>query len=389
VVIPFIIASAKPAPPVKGPIKIGVNLDLTGGLAETAMMVKRGYTVFLEDKGYKVAGREIKLVEYDNKADPKVSMEVARKLVEMDKVHLMMGFISSATPLPVKAYAEEHKIPTVIAKAGTETLVYPKRSRYVFRTHYADDQPVVPVAHYAYDKLGLRNAAIWGPDWIGGTGKLQAFKNAFEGKGGKVIQKILHPFGTYDFAPYFSTLNPEVQIIYVFQPGDIGVVRFYSQYFDFGLDKKGIAVAGWYTMTEEYNTIKLFGDKVIGFYSGGMYAPSFESPVNARFKELYAKKYLEITNCQASAGWDMITFIYHALAQVKGNVEDTEAFLTALQNAKVRLPCSEASFDANGNVVRDVLLIKIDKKDGVVQGVVQAVYPQVKMGPQGSALMPK
>jgi ABC-type branched-subunit amino acid transport system substrate-binding protein len=66
------------------PIRIGVDIEMTGVMSETSMNVKQGYDIYLQEIGYKVAGRPIKLIEYDNKTDPKISVEVAQKLVEKD-----------------------------------------------------------------------------------------------------------------------------------------------------------------------------------------------------------------------------------------------------------------------------------------------------------------
>src|SRR3989338_482939 len=71
----------------KEPIKIGIDIEMTGVMSETSMNAKQGYDLYLGEIGYKVAGRPIKIIEYDNKTDPRISVEVAQKLVEKDKVH--------------------------------------------------------------------------------------------------------------------------------------------------------------------------------------------------------------------------------------------------------------------------------------------------------------
>ena len=70
----------------KGPIKIGIDTELTGVVSETGTNIKMGYDVYLQEIGYKVAGRDIKIIENDNKTDYKIAMEVAQRLVEKDQV---------------------------------------------------------------------------------------------------------------------------------------------------------------------------------------------------------------------------------------------------------------------------------------------------------------
>ena len=64
----------------KGPIKIGVNLDLTGVMSEVATHVRMGCELYLEEIGFEVAGRKIEIIEYDNRSDPRISLEVTKKL---------------------------------------------------------------------------------------------------------------------------------------------------------------------------------------------------------------------------------------------------------------------------------------------------------------------
>src|SRR5271157_488680 len=177
----------------KEPIKVGINIEFSGVLSETAMNTKQGYDLYLQEIGYKVAGRPIKVIEYDNKTDPKVSVEVAQKLVEKDKVQILCFGTNSAAAIAVRGYAEKAKVPmVVVGMAGAERVTLPP-SKYVFRITYADGQGEVPLGRYAYEKLGLKRMALMGPDYAGSTGKLYAFQRGFEKDGGKIVQTILWP----------------------------------------------------------------------------------------------------------------------------------------------------------------------------------------------------
>jgi len=119
-------AEAQPKPkstaaPAKGPIKIGINLDLTGTWAEDASHVRRGYELYLEEIGYTVAGRKIEIVEYDNRGDPKIALEVAKKLTKKDNVHMVGGYCNSAGAMAAKEYHITEKVPMIVfAVAGVK-----------------------------------------------------------------------------------------------------------------------------------------------------------------------------------------------------------------------------------------------------------------------------
>ena len=125
--------------------------------------------------------------------------------------------------------------------AGGEQVTLPPL-KYTVRLSYADGQGELPLGRYAYEKLGYRKMVLMGPDYAGSTGKLWAFHQGFEKAGGKIVQTILWPLGTMDLAPYFAQLKPGCDAIFPFIPGDISINRFLSQYFELGLDKKGIQI---------------------------------------------------------------------------------------------------------------------------------------------------
>jgi len=375
----------------KGPIIIGINTELTGIMSETSQNAKMGHELALQEVGYKVAGREIKIIEYDNKTDPKISVEVAQKLVEKDKVHILCFGTNSAAAIAVRGYAEKVKVPmVVIAMAGAERVTLPP-NKYVFRITYADGQGELPLGRYAFEKLGYKKMALMGPDYAGSTGKLWAFQQEFVKSGGEIVQTILWPLGEMDLAPYFAQLKPDVNAIFPFIPGDISINRFINQYFEMGLDKKGIKLCTHWTFTEDYLTLKTFGEKMVGINSVAHYVPDYETPENKRLTDLYYAKYgkKKMMNSDVSIGYESMKFILTALSAIKGNVENTEAFLKSMHATKIKGICSSSiSVDGNGNVIRDWLIRQVQKKDGTVKNVVLNIIPQVKQPPQDYTLMP-
>jgi len=136
----------------------------------------------------------------------------------------------------------------------------------------------------------------------------------------------------------------------------------------------------------------VFKDKMIGITSAGLYCIDFNSPENKRVTERYYAKYgkKKLMNTDVSVGYDSMKFIVTALESIGGNAEDTEAFLKAMHNTKMKgVVSSSMSVDANGNVIRDVLIRQVQKKDGVIKNVVVDVFPQLRQPPEGYTVMPR
>ncbi len=375
----------------RGPIVIGIDTELTGTIAEASTECKKGYDIYLEEVGYKVAGRPVKIIEYDNKTDVRTSMEAAQRLVEKDNVHILTFGSSSAGGIPVRAYAVKNQLPFgIVANCGAEVITLPP-SKYVFRPTYADGQGEVVLGRYAYEKLGYKKMTLMGPDFAGSTGKLWAFQTAFQKAGGKIVQTILWPVGEMDLAPYFAQLNTDTDAIFPFIPGDVSILRFFSTYFELGLDKKGIKLCTHYAMPQDYLTIPVFKEKMIGVVSFDWYNPYMDTPENKRVSKLYYAKYgkNKMINSYTAFGYEAMKFIFAALDRIKGNIEDKEAFLKSVHATKIKGLCSSSvSIDENGSAIRDVLIHQVQKKDGIVRNVVLDVIPQVHQPPEGTAVMP-
>ena len=162
VALPFWTFHSVSAGEKKGPIKIGIDTELTGVMSETSQNAKMGHELALKEIGNKVAGREIKIIEYDNKTDPKISVEVAQKLVEKDEVHILCFGTNSAAAIAVRGYAEKAKVPmVVIAMAGAERVTLPP-NKYVFRITYANGRGSFPSGVMLTRSWATRRWPSWG-----------------------------------------------------------------------------------------------------------------------------------------------------------------------------------------------------------------------------------
>ena len=89
----------------KEPIKIGGLHPLTGPLAVNGSEITEGIKLYWEDEmGNQVAGRSVRLILEDTEGKPDVGLTKARRLVESERVHLMLGPVSSGVAVAVRDY---------------------------------------------------------------------------------------------------------------------------------------------------------------------------------------------------------------------------------------------------------------------------------------------
>ena len=192
--------------------------------------------LYFDSINWTVAGRKIEIIKEDDQFNPQVGLQKAKKLIESDKVDLVVGIQASNVALAVLNYMKQQKAFYVVSGAGTDAITW-DRYPYLFRTSISAYQLSTPMANYVYDNLG-KEIVTTASDYAGGRDVIAQFKGPYVARGGKVLKEIWPPLGTTDFSPYLTdikSINPPVT--YDFMPG-ADAVRFIQQYSEFGLKEK-------------------------------------------------------------------------------------------------------------------------------------------------------
>ena len=174
----------------KGPIKVGLLVPQTGPLAGNGKDMINGFELFFEQVGYKLAGREIKLVIEDDEGKPATGLTKARSLVEGQGMHVIVGPLSAAIGYAVAGYVDSKKMPTIFPIVSAEDITQRKRSPYVVRTGWSSAQPSHPFGKWVVDTLRYKKIAMIAYDFAFGWEVAAGFHRSFEEAGGQVVQKL-------------------------------------------------------------------------------------------------------------------------------------------------------------------------------------------------------
>ncbi len=213
---------APPAAQPRGPIRIGFVTPMSGPYAQNGRDILNGFLLYLEEIGYRAAGRDIQLIVEDDEAIPAVGLTKARKLVERDRVHLMAGALLSSTGYALAPYIDSMKIPMLYPVVSADDLTQRRRSRWIVRTGWSGSQPNHAFGEYAYDTLKLRRVATIALDYAFGWESVGGFERTFEARGGAVVQKMWCPVSVNDFAPYLAQISRDVDAVYALVSGAVG-----------------------------------------------------------------------------------------------------------------------------------------------------------------------
>ena len=173
-------ATADP-PAVEGEaLKIGFLVDYSGPLAEYGVFTQTGLELAIKhiNEAGGVNGQDVTFVTGDTGVDAIQAVEEARRLVDVEGVHAIVGPLASSATLAVAESVTG--IPLISPSATSPALTALDDDDYVFRTTISDAAQGVVLAQLATDE-GYENVGVLYRDDAYGQGLAEAFAAAFAG----------------------------------------------------------------------------------------------------------------------------------------------------------------------------------------------------------------
>jgi branched-chain amino acid transport system substrate-binding protein len=120
------------------PIRIGAFLAVTGPAAYLGDPEQKTLELYIErlNAAGGVLGRKLQLVSYDSGGDPEKARTFAKRLIEQDKVDIIVGGTTTGETMAVVPLVEQASLP-FISLAGAVVIVEPVK-KWVFKTPHSD-----------------------------------------------------------------------------------------------------------------------------------------------------------------------------------------------------------------------------------------------------------
>ena len=356
-------------------VKIGLIAPLTGPQAASGRQMVAGARLYMAEKGNKVAGKTIELVIRDDTGTADVTRRIAQELIVNDKVSVISGFGLTPLAMAVGPVITQSKVPGVIMVAGTSTIV--ATSPYFARVSFTLPQNTAPVADWAAEN-GVKNVVTLVSDYGPGLDAMNAFKTRFEARGGKVVDQLKAPLESPDFAPFLQKakdLKPDAVFLFVPAPQAGALMK---QVVDRGFAAAGIKIIGTGDVTDD-DQLNGMGDGVLGMITSYAYSSAHDSPENKAFVAEFRKQNPNmIPNIMGVSGYDGIHLIYEALKKTNGATDGTK-LIDAMKGMSWLSPRGPRSIDPETrDVVQNVYVRKVERKDGALQNIEFKTYEKVK-----------
>lgn len=340
-------------------IKIGVLITQTGGLGPIGEGMANGAKLAaLKINQQGINGRNVTLIIEDTGTNPAKAAEAAKKLIEMDRVKVIIGAVSSSETLSVAPIAEKSKV-VLISPSSTASSVT-DAGEYVFRVIGSDNLQGDAIARLTMAKNFTKPATlVENNDY--GIGLENVFKAKFNGT---IVGSIHYEKGKSDYRTELDTIkkaNPEV-IIFVGYPAEASTIL--QQAKQLGLKTKWIAAEGIADPV-------MFDNKDVAAQMEGMYLTRPSSPESnpeyQNFKKLYQEAFGKDPGIYSDTEFDATMLAAEAIKEVGNDGEKIKDALPAVSRTYKAITGDKA-FDQNGDVAQDYTVLEVNNKTMVTIG---------------------
>ena len=348
------------------PIKIGLLATLEGPFAAGGADGMRGAELAVKQRGGVVAGRKIEIIKASSDAKPDVAVNATRKLVEQDKVEIMVGPLSGGEGIAVKDYSKTQPQVTFInGGSGAQATTLVNTSPNFFRFNTEGAQWMVGLGKAAMDK-GYKRTMIIAEDYAFPYSQVQGFMAEYCRLGGKVPVKAWVPLGGKDYSSVIATIPKDVDALLVIL-GGADAVNFLTQYENSGGDKP--MMGGSITVSQDVLNYKgKRRDSLVGTISAGPLADTFDGADWKAFVADYQRNY------PVSAGGypspSLFALVYYVnmkaaldgLAAVNGDLSGGQAkYRDALQKMVLKTPTGDVRLDSNRQAIGTTFVTEVVK----------------------------
>jgi branched-chain amino acid transport system substrate-binding protein len=357
----------------QGEPRLGLMTVKTGPLASGGIDMERALVQFLRERNNLLAGRKVELFVGDSAGVPSQARTKLQELVERDRIEVLIGPLAAGEALASDDYIRQQQLPT-LSVAAAEDLTQRNPNPWFVRATSTSSQCSQPLADYCYRKLKYRRMAVIADDIAYGHEMCGGFQRVFEDAGGKIVQKMFPPLTVPDYATYLAQLKTDIDAVFLGFAGSNGF-RWYKQFNEYGLKGKLNVVGGMTAFDEE--VLRNMGDEALGILTACWYSAELDNPLNRKFAAAFRSEWKYDPGFYAAATYVEGEVLQAALESIKGRIEDKSAFMSALRATKVETVRGPVSFDEYGNVVGNVYIRKVERKEGHLVNTVVDTFPNV------------
>jgi branched-chain amino acid transport system substrate-binding protein len=291
-------------------IKIAVAMPMTGDYAEYGQSAWIAAQIMVEqyNKAGGILGKQIELVQFDDRNSPEEASSIAQKIVSDKAIIGVMGHFASGVSMTVSPVYEENKVIQISATASHPD--YSKAGKYIFRNNAVFTQEVAPMVDILANDINVKKVGIIAikTDWGSSAGPLTAQMVQETGKlelvGLEYVQET-----SDDHRPAISKMiSAGAEAVL-----GLGQYSLYSplarQYRE--MDPNIILLGGAGAFSKQL--IDLAGSAVEGLYMSVSFFPGSDDPDVKYFVDEFKRRYGMEPSSLTAQGYDSIGIFCEAI----------------------------------------------------------------------------
>jgi branched-chain amino acid transport system substrate-binding protein len=334
------VALAAPALAQSGPpIKIGVPVPLTGGLASAGNQILWGvqYAASEANAAGGVLGRKIELIVEDTKGESNTSATVAAKLGGQDKVDAVVGGFGSTSDYALLSAFQRYN--TIFIHPGSSSVRLEEgfgKNPWYFHVYIWDYHRQKAAVNFFKSIPGLKTVAIAYEDKLYGTDGSKFTQQFAKEAGLDVVMNEPFRAGSPDFSPILNrvkALDPDVLFVIGYSGDNLQVARQAQQ---LGIKPKLLVTQGAGEKRSDYGAA---GDGVIAL---DLWSSKQKTPGLAEWvKKAEAARGSEVVSTAVQGYAAMRTLIDAAKAAGKW---DRDAIIAKLSSSEFDTPYGKVKY---------------------------------------------
>ena len=346
-------------------IRVGLMLPYTGTYAQLGTAITNGFKLAVTERGGRLGGRELEYFTVDDEAEPAKAPENTNKLVQRDKVDVLVGTVHSGVQMGMVKIAKETNTLMIIPNAGLDAATGALCAPNIFRSSFSNWQPSYPMGKVLADR-GIKNVISLAWKYGAGEEAVAGFTEGFIKAGGKSVRGLWIPFPNVEFQALLTeiaSIKPDA--VFVFFAGG-GAAKFIKDYAAAGL-RKTIPLFGSGFLTD--GVLDAVDNAAEGLETTLHYADGLNSKRDKEFRSAYFKAYTFAPDVYSVQGYDAGLLLAVGLDAVKGDITKRKEMIAAMEKAKIDSPRGAWTMSKAHNPVQDIYLRKVVGRENRVVNV--------------------
>ena len=339
-------------------ISVGLVLPLTGHLASTGELMKRGFDLALNEiNNAHPGGPKFKFIVEDDTSTPAGAVDAFNKLIHTEGVPVILGPASSSATQAAFPVAQENQVVAISPTSGARGLS--AIGDFVFRVPLATNIVALKGVEATHAKLGYqRVATMYDETDLFSTDRDTALRESFDANGIEVLTMEVFQSGDTDFSAQLArikALNPDAIFISALPPEKPGIL---IQAHELGISVPIIVSS---LTRAEVEAAGAAAEGAITFIS---WLSTDDTPGNQVLVQNYRAAFGMTPNVFATVSYASV----YILAEAIRNAESTDAI--SIRDALANISDFDTvfgkfSFNADGDAIYEQKALIV--KDGILQ----------------------